>query len=319
MATPSNEPHPASQPQVIRLVRPSIIVLCGPAACGKTTFAERRFRPTQIISSDWARGRVCDDERDQRFQAQAFALVHFLIEQRLGSNRLCVVDSTALTPQARKDLLNLARRFQVPCSVFLFHVPLEKCVERDASRERTVGRSVIERQYQLFEQAKAGLRQEGFDQIYEFRDEDLDKVEIEVVFRPVARPAPAPGRPAAERARREPRAASPAPPAQPPAQGPVPGARPGGAPAAAPPREGVIRDLRPAAAGVKPASAPAAQPVPPPAAPAPEQPVRPSPPAAPASTETAGGDSGAAGTPAAPPRTETPPPGHGEPPGKTEP
>src|SRR5208337_3786605 len=92
--------------KLVRLLRPSIVVLCGPAACGKSTFAERHFRPTQIISSDWARARVCDDDRDQRFNSQAFALVHFLVEQRLTLNRLCVVDSTALTGQARKDLLD---------------------------------------------------------------------------------------------------------------------------------------------------------------------------------------------------------------------
>src|SRR2546427_9925013 len=82
--------------RVIRLVRPSVVALCGPAACGKSAFAARHFRPTQIISSDRCRALVCDDEQDQRFQTQAFALLHFLVEQRLGVNRLCVVDSTAL-------------------------------------------------------------------------------------------------------------------------------------------------------------------------------------------------------------------------------
>lgn len=197
MATLPNPEHvnlSQGTEKTLRLVRPSIIVLCGPAACGKTTFAERHFRATQIISSDWARGRVCDDERDQRYQAQAFALVHFLIEQRLSLNRLCVVDSTALTPQARKDLLDLARRFQVPSIALLFESSLEKCVERDQTRERRVGRTVIERQYQLFEQAKGTIRQEGFEQVIDLRDEDLDKIRIEIIFRPVSRPAPAPVR-----------------------------------------------------------------------------------------------------------------------------
>lgn len=174
--------------KAVRLVRPSVVVLCGPAACGKSTFAERHFRPTQVISSDWARARVCDDERDQRFSAQAFALVHFLVEQRLSANRLCVVDSTALTPQARRDLLDLARKQQVPCVVLLFDIPLEKCIERDQARERTVGQPVIEHQYQFFERAKASLRQEGFDQVIEVRDEDLSRARVEIIFRPVSRP-----------------------------------------------------------------------------------------------------------------------------------
>jgi len=183
-----------SQEKRVRLVRPSIILLCGPAACGKSTFARRHFRPTQIISSDWARAWVCDDERDQRFQAQAFALVHYLTELRLGLNRLCVVDSTALTPLHRREYLELAKRFQVPCVVFLFDASLEKCIERDLSRERTVGRAVIERQYLAFGQTKADIRKEGFDQVIELGDEELDKVQIEIVFRPIPQPSEPPGR-----------------------------------------------------------------------------------------------------------------------------
>jgi len=183
-----------SQEKRVRLVRPSIVLLCGPAACGKSTFAQHHFRPTQIISSDWARARVCDDERDQRFQTQAFALVRYLTELRLGLNRLCVVDSTALTPPHRREYLELAKRFQVPCVVFLFDVSLEKCIERDRLRERTVGSPVIERHYLAFNQTKTDIRQEGFDQVIEFGDENLDKVQIEIIFRPVAQPTATPGR-----------------------------------------------------------------------------------------------------------------------------
>jgi protein phosphatase len=164
-----------------------VVVLCGPAACGKSTFAAQHFRPTQIISSDQARAFVCDDARDQRFQTQAFTLLHCLIEQRLSISRLCVVDSTALTASARQSLLELARRYRVPAVVLLLDVPLETCLDHDAKRERSVGRQVIERQYQLFEQAKSAIKQEGFEQVIELGGEDLDKVRIEIVFRPVPR------------------------------------------------------------------------------------------------------------------------------------
>jgi protein phosphatase len=193
----------------LRLLRPSIVVLCGPAACGKSTFAERHFRSTQVISSDWARARVCDDDRDQRFNGQAFALVHFLVEQRLTLNRLCVVDSTALTGQARKELLDLAKKFQVPATLILFNVPLETCIERDEKRERSVGRAIVERQYQAFKQSQATIRQEGFDQVVEYQDGDLEKVQIEILFRPVVRSAPRPQRPDAGGPRRFERSAQP--------------------------------------------------------------------------------------------------------------
>ena len=175
----------------LRLLRPSLVVLCGPSACGKSTFAKQHFRPTQIISSDWARALVSDDERDQRYNTQAFALVHFLVEQRLNLNRLCVVDSTALTAQARKDLLELAKRCQVPSTIIVFNVPLETCMERDEKRERSVGRAVVERQHQAFEQAKVVILQEGFGQVLQLQDGEQDNVRIEILFRPVQRPASA--------------------------------------------------------------------------------------------------------------------------------
>ncbi len=178
------------------------MVLCGPAACGKSTFAQRHFRPTHIISSDWARALVCDDERDQRFNTQAFALVHFLVEQRLTVNRLCVVDSTALTLQTRKDLLDLARKCQVSTTLILFNVPLVTCIERDEKRERSVGKAIVERQYQSLELSKATIRQEGFEQVVELQEGDLEKIQIEILFRPVARTAPRPQRPEAGAPRR---------------------------------------------------------------------------------------------------------------------
>lgn len=198
MAPERNPNETASHQRTLRLVRPSVVVLCGPAACGKSTFAARHFRATQIISSDRARGQVCDDERDQRFQMQAFALAHFIVEQRLTINRLCVVDSTALTQPARKSLLDLARKYQVPCVILLFDVLLEACVERDQRRERTVGRAAIQRQFQLFEQVKSTIHQEGFDQVVWLAGEELEKVQIEVLFRPVPRPPAASSRPEGE-------------------------------------------------------------------------------------------------------------------------
>jgi predicted kinase len=192
MAQDHNPAEDRSGERVIRLVRPSVVVLFGPAASGKSTFAARHFRSTQIISSDRCRGLVCDEEHDQRFHVQAFALLDFIIEQRLSINRLCVVDSTALTPAARKSLIDLARKYRVPCVLLSLEAELETCVARDQNRGaqphgRTVGRAVIERQYRMFEEAESAVAEEGFDQIETLRDDELDGIRFEIVFRPAAR------------------------------------------------------------------------------------------------------------------------------------
>lgn len=171
--------------RIIRVLRPSVIVLCGPAGCGKSTFAVRHFRPTHVISSDLCRRLVCDDETDQRYHAQTFALLNFLIGQRLSINRLCVVDSTAVTQGARKCLLDLGRKYRVRTELYLFNITLETCLERDRARPRSVGPKVIEEQYRLFRQALEVVRSEGFDEVIELHDEDLQSVRFEVLYRPI--------------------------------------------------------------------------------------------------------------------------------------
>ncbi|TAM84457.1 MAG: hypothetical protein EPN47_01470 [Acidobacteria bacterium] len=171
--------------RVIRVLRPSAIVLCGPAACGKTTFAARHFRRTHVISSDFCRQLVCDDETDQRYQPQTFALLNFLIGQRLSINRICIIDSTAITPGARKALLDLGRRYRVRTELFLFDIAIEKCLERDRTRPHPAGPKVIEEQYRLFKQAQESVHSEGFDDIVELREEDLHSVRFEILYRPI--------------------------------------------------------------------------------------------------------------------------------------
>jgi predicted kinase len=179
-----------AEERVIRVLRPSILVLCGPAACGKSTFAARHFRSTQVISSDLCRQLVCDDEADQRYHSQTFALLNFLIGQRLSINRLCVVDSTAVTPGARKSLLDLGRKYRVRTELYLFDVPIEKCLDYDRVRARSVGPKVIEEQFRLFKQTQETVRSEGFDQIIELHEEDLQSVCFEILYRPI-NPLPA--------------------------------------------------------------------------------------------------------------------------------
>ncbi len=175
----------SAKERVIRVLRPSVIVLCGPSGCGKSAFAVRHFRPTHIVSSDLCRRLVCDDETDQRYPSQTFALLNFLIGQRLSINRLCVVDSTAVTPGARKSLLDVGRKHRVRTELFLFDIALEKCLERDRGRPRSVGSRVIEEQYRLFKRARESVRSEGFDEIVELHEKDLESVRFEILYRPI--------------------------------------------------------------------------------------------------------------------------------------
>src|SRR5512147_3109442 len=87
----------------------SLVVLIGVSGSGKSTFARTHFLPTEIISSDFCRGLVSDDENSQDATKDAFEVVHFIAGKRLANMKLTVIDATSVQPDARKPLLKLAR------------------------------------------------------------------------------------------------------------------------------------------------------------------------------------------------------------------
>jgi protein phosphatase len=145
----------------------SLVVLVGPAGCGKTTFARVNFRPTQVLSSDFFRGLVADDENDQSATPQAFAILRFIAVRRLRRGRLTVIDATNVRRQDRRALLHLAGRAHRPAVAILFDTPLEVCLERNRVRpERQVDETVIREQWAMAPVSPTALREEGFSAAY---------------------------------------------------------------------------------------------------------------------------------------------------------
>ncbi|WP_323183959.1 AAA family ATPase [Streptomyces sp. NBC_01221] len=85
-----------SPPRTLPVTDLSLVVLVGASGSGKSTFARRHFEPTEIISSDFCRGLVADDENDQSASRDAFDVLHYIAGKRLAAGRLTVVDATSL-------------------------------------------------------------------------------------------------------------------------------------------------------------------------------------------------------------------------------
>jgi protein phosphatase len=168
-----------------RIVLPpaALVLLVGPAGCGKTTFARAHFRPTEAISSDFCRALVADDEDDQSATPAAFEILHLVVRHRLRRRRLTVVDATNVVPEHRRGFVGQSRRFGVPAVAVVFDLPEELCMERDRFREgRSVGPAVIHDQRGTLLRGLPALEAEGFTAIHRLGsawEVDAATVEIE--------------------------------------------------------------------------------------------------------------------------------------------
>lgn len=164
----------------IRIPPATLVILCGPAGCGKSTFARKHFLETQVVSSDRCRALVSDDENDMSVSGMAFKIFHLLIDMRLSLGRLTVADSTALDRSARTRLKKLAAKHGVYTTLIMFNVPLELCLRQNTNRERNVEPAVIKKHMQKLARAARAVTEEGYDQYHILSREEMDRVAVEV-------------------------------------------------------------------------------------------------------------------------------------------
>src|SRR5882757_3810610 len=127
----------------------SLVLLVGPSGCGKSTFAREHFKPTEVLSSDYCRGLVSDDENDQTSTKEAFEVLHFIARKRLAAGRLTVVDATNVQPDSRKPLVALAREFHILPVAIALNLPERLCQDRNRTRaDRNFGPHVVHNQTQ---------------------------------------------------------------------------------------------------------------------------------------------------------------------------
>lgn len=145
----------------------SLVLLIGPAGCGKSTFAKKHFKPTQVVSSDFCRALVSDDEGDQSASAAAFEVLHLIAAKRLSAGRLTVIDATNVQKRARASLLAMARTYRRPAVAIVFNLPVEVCIEQDRKRtHRRVGAEVIRKQTHDLQRSLPDLENEGISRVY---------------------------------------------------------------------------------------------------------------------------------------------------------
>ncbi|MGW4910412.1 polynucleotide kinase-phosphatase [Streptomyces sp. NPDC004270] len=149
----------------------SLVVLVGASGSGKSTFARRHFKPTEVISSDFCRGLVSDDENDQGATKDAFDVLHYIAGKRLAAGRRTVVDATSVQEESRRRLIDLARKYDVLPIAIVLDMPEEVCAERNAARadRADMPRRVIQRHIRELRRSLRHLEREGFRKVHILR------------------------------------------------------------------------------------------------------------------------------------------------------
>ena len=159
----------------------AVVVLIGPSGSGKTTFARKHFLPTEVLSADFFRGLVSDDENDQGATKEAFEVLHFVAGKRLTAGRLVVIDATNVQQEARKPLIALAREQNILAVAIVLDLPEKLCRERNRDRtDRNFGAYVLRQQCQQLRRSVQRLKREGFRYIYTLKTpEEVDAAQVE--------------------------------------------------------------------------------------------------------------------------------------------
>ncbi|KQX12697.1 polynucleotide kinase-phosphatase [Streptomyces sp. Root431] len=161
----------------------SLVVLVGATGSGKSTFARRHFKPTEIVSSDFCRGLVADDENDQSASKDAFDVLHYIVGKRLAAGRLTVVDATNVQQEARRQLVQLARSHDVLPIAIVLDLPEDVCRSRNAGRpdRADMPAHVIQRHRRELRRSLRGLEREGFRKVHVLRS--VEEVEAAGIVR----------------------------------------------------------------------------------------------------------------------------------------
>jgi predicted kinase len=165
---------------VLNIPARALVLLVGASGCGKSTFARKHFKSTEIVSSDALRAAISDDEADQSASGDAFEVLRLIAGKRLRRGRLTVIDATSVQRDSRRNLLTIAARHGRPAIAIVLHLPLEDCLARLQSRaDRLVAPEVVQKQSSDLAASLPGLATEGFERVYVLDNaEDIDSAQV---------------------------------------------------------------------------------------------------------------------------------------------
>ena len=160
----------------------SLVLMIGASGSGKSTFAHQHFLETEVLSSDFFRGMVSNDESDQSATKDAFEILHYVLEKRLAAGRLTVIDATNVQKEARRPLIDLAKKYHFFVAAIALNLPESLCHERNQQRpNRQFGPHVVRNHVRGLKRSLKNLKREGIR--YSYTLNSLEEIKAATVER----------------------------------------------------------------------------------------------------------------------------------------
>jgi F420-dependent oxidoreductase-like protein len=151
--------------EALNLPSPCVVVLVGPGAAGKSTWAAAHFPADSVVSSDRLRALVGTGEDDVAASTDAFALLDEVVSRRMARRLTTVIDTLGLDAERRAGWLALARRHDLPCVAVAFDTPPAECRARNRARAKRIPADVLAGQLRTWAGTRDELAGEGFDRV----------------------------------------------------------------------------------------------------------------------------------------------------------
>ena len=151
--------------EAVVLPTPCLVVLVGPGASGKSTWAAEHVPPDTVVSSDRLRALVGAGEDDITASADALALVDDVVRMRVGRRLTTVVDTLGLDAVKRARWRALAAEHAMPCVAVAFDTPAAECRARNRLRTKRIPAEALTAQLRTWAATRDRLADEGYDEV----------------------------------------------------------------------------------------------------------------------------------------------------------
>lgn len=126
-----------------------LVLLIGVPGAGKSTVAQRLLEKGYLcLNADSIRKELFGDEGEQRDQEKVFEIFFQRLEDALAQELDVVIDNTNINTKHRSPILQRAiKAGYTDIQLWVLDVPLETCLERNRSRERSLPDDIIVNYY----------------------------------------------------------------------------------------------------------------------------------------------------------------------------